>query len=522
MQTYTVLNIFRTNEQTPSFVIAVFDTTKEYYRIDKSLTDRVSKGMVFIGDRIQLKETTIDGVIFDVFPEETKSIIEDIESEIDFFYLESKRMIKPHNSQKIHYLPYLCDILPYSNLAVNEVNATPIYKDGIFAGKYQIDHLEVSNIKLPLPSMFIAKIVQKTRINTYPTSFNPFFFVIVSSNNILLKIVFWSESLREYSSLKVGDIILVKDYKMKKKWTMVDKIDPNTFTESAYFDVEEITAKELAKIKFDKKAAQKHVFDCVEGKITYLSVLLRHNCNGTLLEYVLVKVGDKSVVLYYNSDSEFYKIQTGSYIKITELRKIQRAGFDLFISTIYTQFELSLSANDTPDLDSVSKKIKIGEEQPEIFGAIGFIPDNFRSLSEILDYDKKEKVMERELSISLFMKPTNIALSDLTKQPLLLNESKKFIVNCKITKIIDIECIIDYLENGESKKQGSFAIVLDDLVEVFVYENFFNSTESDYPSLSFKNNDLKLLSVQKNLVIEAFRADETSVLYYLTGIINDS
>lgn len=517
MQTYTVLNIFRTTEQAPSFILSVYGTTHEYYRIDKSLSERVSHGMVFIGDKIYIKETTLDGVIFDVVPNNTESLAINTESEIDFFYLESKRTIHPVANPKLHYLPYLCDVLPYSDIPVKEIEASPIYKNDVFTGKYQVDLLEVSNIKIPLPGQFVAKILQKTRINTYPTVFNPFFFIIVSSNDILLKVVFWSESLRAYSSLKVGDIVMIKDYRMKKKWSAVEKIEFNTFTESVYFDVDEITAKEIVKVKFDKKAPMKYLFNIVEGIVEYLSVLMRYNCNGTLLEYVLMKLDGKCVVLFYNSDSQFYNIATGCKLKITELRKIQRAGFDAYVSTIYTQFEVTKMQKE----DFQNKKIRKADSTPEIFGAIGFLPDNFRSISEVLDYERKETIIEREFSVNLFMKPTCISVSELKKQQLVLNETKKFIVSCKITKILDVECVVDYVLDGENMKQGSFAVLLDDEVEVFVYENFFNTKENDYPLLSFKDKKESIEGKVQNIVIEAFRVDESSILYYLTGIIHE-
>ncbi|ELA42655.1 uncharacterized protein VICG_00407 [Vittaforma corneae ATCC 50505] len=535
MQTYIVLNIFRTNETQPSFIVSLMGHSKEYYKIDKSISERVSKGMIYIGDKIQIKEITADGVIFDVLDDSTLSgnsgnILEsEEESETSFFYSDIKHEIKPFINPNVHFLPYLCDILPYNLLAVEEMEAQAERNDdGIFTGKYKVGELHASNIKLPLSGMFIAKIIQKTRISTYPTSFNPFFFAIVSSGDVMVKIVFWIESLKQYSSLKVGDIIMVKEYRKKKKWSAFDKIDINTFTESVYFDVEEITAKELVKIKFNKKSISRSIFETVEGKIEYLSVLMRYNCNDTLMEYVLMHVSGKKVVLFYNSDTEFYKINVGIHIVIAELRKMERAGFEFYVSTIYTQFEIKpkqiLKKEGISDSD-VPKKTKLDENSAsEIFGAIGFLPDSFNSLTDITDYFHKELVRKeddksREISINLFMKPVFVALSDLIKQSIVLNESKKFIVNSVITRIVDLECVVDYVENGENKKQGSFAIVLDEQLEVFVYENFFSDKHDDNPLLKFKADESELVGKLHHLVIEAFRADENNILYYLTGLI---
>lgn len=534
MQTYTVLNIFRTNEQQPSFIVSLKGHSKEYYKIDKSVSERVSKGMVYIGDKIQIREITADGIIFDVLDDSMpdsgpRNVLEsEGDPDIKFFYSDITHEIKPSVNPNVHFLPYLCDILPYNLLDVEEVEAQAEKNDdGKFTGRYKVKELHASNIKLPLSGTFIAKIVQKTRINTYPTSFNPFFFVIVSSGDVMVKVVFWIESLKQYSSLKVGDIVMVKEYRKKKKWSVFDKIDINTFTESVYFDVEEITAKELVKIKFNKKSIRKSIFETVEGKIEYLSVLMRYNCNDTLMEYVLMHVNGKKVVLFYNSDVEFYKITVGTYIAIMELRKMERAGFEFYVSTIYTQFEMRpkqilKSENTSSD---ISKKAKLDESSgSEIFGAIGFLPDNFESLTDITDYFhkelvKKEDEQSREVSINLFMKPVFTTLSELARQSIVLNESRKFIVSSAITRIVDLECVVDYVENGENKKQGSFAIVLDEQLEVFVYENFFNEKHNDYPSMKFKAEESELVGKLHHLVIEAFRADENNVLYYLTGLV---
>jgi hypothetical protein len=519
MQTYSVLNIYRTKKVPCSFVVSLQGITKEYYMIDPSFTDQISTGMLFIGDKITIREMTESGISFDLVEDGAPS--DKIETNINFFYAENRPEIKPFLPPGTHFLPYLCDILPYNTQKIDVQSAVPEKNRGDeFTGKYKVEGQLASNLKLPLSGMFIAKIIQKTRINTYPTSFNPFFFVIASSGDVLIKIVFWIESLKKYSSLKVGDVIMVKDYRRKKKWTAFDKIDVNTFTESIYFDVEEITAKELVIIQSDNKLVRKHLFDTVEGRVKYLSVLMRHNYNDTLMEYVLVHVEDKKVVLFYNSDDEFYKIRIGNKIKIDEVRKMERAGIEFFISTIYTQLEVSEESIE----ESGIKRTRTEGNDLGIFGAIGFLPDNFKNLSEIMDYFHVEMISNDtqqsvEVPVNLFMKPAFISLSELSSQVLVLNESKKFILSSVITKIVDLECIIDYVENGENKKQGSFAIVLDDSVEVFVYDNFFNEKHKDFPSLRFKEDEQALIGKSQYFVIEAFRVDNNNVLYYLTGMI---
>lgn len=517
-ETFIVINIYRIYGQSLSFIIALYNKSIEYFDVDKSLSEKVSKGMVFIGDRVTISKTTDDGIIFEVLKDDSQSGPEGanvvFESEVDFYYSGTPRKTIPGNRPKCHYLPYLCDVLPYNNVPVKEARASPIFKNGVFQGKYMVDGTEVSNIKVPLPSMFIAKIHQKTRINTYPTSFNPFFFIIVSSNNIFLKIVFWSEHLKDFSSLKVGDVIMVKDYKIKKKWAFIDKIDFNTFTESMYFDCDEITAKDLVRIKVDKKGLEKCIFETVKGRVEYLSVLMRHNCNGSLLEYVLTKVGGQSVVLFYNSDAEFYNIRVKSMVEIKELRKVKRAGFEFYVSTIYTQFELCDDLEDTP-----TKKPKTAGMY--VFGAMGYIPDSFSSLSDITEYEKKEVIHGQEVSFNLFMKPQVILAEDLKKQNLLLNEVRKFLVTGCITDVLDAECIIDYSEDETNKKQRSFTVILDNQTECHVYENFFDKRSYSFKHFLSKDDFIGAISRRMHFMIEGFRADESTVLYYLTGLFHE-
>lgn len=517
LETFAVVNIYRIYGQNLSFIIALYSQNVEYFDVDKSLSEKVSKGMVFIGDRVAISEITDDGIVFEVLKDDqlgSQSASPIFENEIEFYYSGALKKTIPGHHSKHHYLPYLCDVLPYNNIPVREERASPIFKNSVFQGKYMVDDVEVSNIKIPLPNMFIAKIHQKTRISTYPTSFNPFFFVIVSSNGVFLKIVFWSEHLKNFGSLKVGDVIMVKDYRIKKKWAFIDKVDFNAFTESVYFDCDEISAKDLVRIKVDKKGIEKSIFETVEGHVEYLSVLMRYNCNGSFMEYVLIKICGRSVVLFYNSDTEFYNIRVKSKMAIKELRRVRRAGFEFYVSTIYTQFELSEDLEETP-----TKRPRT--EGTYVFGAMGYIPDSFSSLSDITEHESKEIIHGQEVSFNLFMKPQMVLAEDLKKQTLLLNEAKKFLISGCITDVLDTECIIDYSENENNKQQRSFTIILDDRVECHVYENFFDKRSCNFQNLLSKDDFAGTISRKMHFIVEGFRADESTVLYYLTGLLHE-
>lgn len=570
---YTVVNIFRIYN-TFNFVMSVYGDKIYYFKVDPSLSSRMSKGFVFVNDQIIVKEITKNGVIFDVFSEES-NIDHPETTEVYFFYSPEIKILPEESSSIYNYLPYLCDTLPYNTNEIKEVIGQPIRVNNQFTGKYLIEGVPTPNIRYPLPSTFVCKIFQKTRINSYPTAYNPYFFIIVSSNNITLKIVFWREELRKFSSLKVGDVIKINEFKHKKKWNSMEKMDYNTFTESAYFNCEEITAKDLVKVTFEKGRAEGILFEKVAGRTEYLSVLMRYSCQSTLLEYVLMVVGGVSVVLFYNSDIKFYDIRVNKRIEIRELRKIERAGFVCYISSIYTQFELFDSGKDvlqtaghsifnngdrstTPvkviignddsnninkitghennymkdtsneeiikykpyyalsDSSEVDQKNKRKKNTESISGAVGFIPDGFKSISDVSDFSFKETLFNAEITHLLFMKPHLLPIEEMIKQNLLLNECKKFVVYSAVLAVLNDGCNIEYQEDGKITEQESFGVLLENQLVCYVYNNYF-----DPKGKSFTKNDFLGLNSKKCYVfIDAFRADENRILYCLTGIIN--
>lgn len=526
---YTVVNIFRIDQINLQYIIELYKDQIVYYKVSKSLSDRMSRGMVFQSDKIIITSQNEEGIIFEVYENDdgsSKEIKSRETSQLDLYYGDTPIKILPFSHSKLNFFPYLCDILPYSINEIKEISGVvPIHNHDTFQGKYLIENKEVSNIKIPLPSSFIAKIHQKTRINTYPTVFNPFLFIIISSNNIFIKAVIWHEHLKNFSSLNVGDVIMVKDFKPKKKWAFIDKVDYNTFTESVYFDCEEITIKDLVKIKMDRQGLVKHLFCTIEGEIEYMSILMRCRLNDCLMEYVLLRVDGKNVVLFYNSDNKFVKIRLKTQIKIVELRKDVRAGFEYYVSTIFTQFTLIDEKNEKDPKESEFKKLKpnINEnESPDyIFGAIGYFPDNFKSLQEILEYSSKEVIHCQEIYFSLFMRPVLTNIDDIKKQKLVLNESKKFIFSGIITNILTFEPTVDFYMNDVCQKQSSLTLIFDNRFECLAYENFFNQKACLFGSIGSKEGFEEIIGQSLYFVVEAFRNDENSILYYLTGIIKE-
>jgi len=537
---WKVVNIYRRYSLQLLFTAALCNETIEYFNISPAMSDAVSKGFVYLNDYIKITEQTDEGIIFEIYDGQgdasnndhsKNSPVEDIskhspvEEGESLIYSGAKVKSRFSFTQQgsDNFLPFLCDILPYYVANIVAKEAVPIYKNTYFTGKYLIDENEVPNLKSPIPRQFIAKIHQKTRINTTPNSYNPFFFIIVSSNDIWIKVVFWRESMKSYSNLKIGDIIYVIDYKAKPRLHSIDVIEYNTFTESLYFDCDEITAREIAKVENKSKGKVKNIFETVEGRIEYLSVLMRYSCNLCLMEYVLCRVGGKSIILFYNSDDEFKNIKEGKSIKITELRAMKRANSDseVYVSTIYTQFELledgigkvryNINSIDNDSAENEeggsTKKMKI---QSEIFGAIGYLPDNFRNVAEVTEYKLEETVGTRKADTKLFMKPIAVSLDSLLQQNLLLNETKKYILSAVVTSVGESSLKIDYYENKSLKQQTARKVVLDGVFDVYLFKNYFIDDQ-----ITIENQ----IGQKVFLIIEGFRVDINTVLYYITGII---
>ncbi|KAI5177026.1 hypothetical protein PAEPH01_2435, partial [Pancytospora epiphaga] len=527
-KTYEVIDIYRTYGAEKLFTLALRNQSSiEHFKVNPQLSLKISQGLLFVGDVIRIVDEPPSGILFEIVQDEVP-----VNNLVEYIDEQDSLILSENTNNDKKYLPFLCDVLPYHKTPVDSVKATPFYKEKVFQGKYSIDNIEITNIKLPLPTQFIAKIHQKTRINMYPNTYNPFFFIILCSNNILLKAVFWRESLRKYSSLKVGEIVYIKNFKNKKKLPFIDRVEYNTFTESVYFDCEEITARELVKIETNKRGTIQSRFETIEGRVCYLSVLLRYVCNSCIMEYLLCRIDGKPVVLFYNSDDDFKRIKEGCQIRITELRRTTRAGFELYISTIYTQFEVNNEVcseeyfNEIKDnsgerrsgsLEQSGKRMGTSPDRSkkmrmkEIFGAIGFVPDYFPSTNEILDYNGTEMILGKEVAVNLFMKPLITTVEELQKVFLLLNESKKHIIQATLVSVNDDELSIDYLENGGGKKQSSKKAVFEGGFECYYFQNFFEGEGKFYTP-----NPVELVGQQMYFVIESFRADLETVLHYIT------
>lgn len=637
---YEVISIYRNHGPLLSFSMVLQDKSVEFVRVDRSQSQDISQGSVYTHDFVKIKSITKEGIVFEVVDVKAESINESGENK------DMVESIIYGEQSETHCLPFLCDVLPYSSSKIESQVATPIIVSGKFIGRYMINGLEIPNLKFPVPLQFVTRICYKTRINIYPNSYNPFFFVIASSNHTWIKIVFWKERLKEYSGLKVGDIIQVKEYRNKRKLPLIEKVEYNTFTESVYFECEEISAREIGKIEYKVPVVKTRMFDSVCGVITYMSVLKRYMCNGTLLEYVMCRIGEKCIVLFYNSDEDFRRLETGMNVEINEIRRIERCKVEYYVSTIYTQFCIVEDENEeigekaemvvrkrkdgdgnendcenneelkdekivginnlkkfkgkeseseesvdikedeeikqegdrtqnhskdnsderkkqsdkspnytegnndneskklTNETENYSKENKMFDNKrsdtseiellfsnseetkltlfkpskrfvfENIFGGISFLPDFFEDIFAVTDYKSEELINGRSVPINLFMKPTVIGIEELDKISLVLNESKKHIVYDEIIDVVSDALSIGYFSHGVAKNQKSHKVLLASKFQCYFFQNFFVNTVT-------VDDIKKFIGVKTYVVIESFRVDQTTVLHYLTGIIED-
>lgn len=295
-----VLEIFRSKKIPSTFFIL---TKKDLYKVNQNLYAKILQGYVYKYDIIYITDNNKEnGIKFETVENGTESDT----SEFKYDYLD-------YIYHKYTLLPFITDTLPYYD---KEVDFLPESIKPVISGK----------------------IIYKTRINVTNTS--QYLFFILETDNELFKIIIWKENLK-YSSLNVGDFIGITKFRAGKGYPPQGHIEHNEFSEMGFFNVKELTVHELFKLPgLNTKETFKNIehFKNISGFIKYRSVLNRKSNHG-YSEYYLLMVEDVKVVLFYNSDLNFYNIEAGNRIEITNLRQITRQNATFYISTIFTQFK---------------------------------------------------------------------------------------------------------------------------------------------------------------------------------------
>ncbi|OQS53983.1 hypothetical protein EHP00_535 [Ecytonucleospora hepatopenaei] len=536
---YDVINYYE--------ILVLKDTTEIIFKVDHFMDDDILYGEFCEGDFIRIIKKD-GGVVFEISQEKFKvnrNLCKQIKEKYDSTYqlIENRRM------------PFLNDTLPFTNKktikseinGITSVELQPVNINGIFQGKFKVLGQnnqevaaqnvignEIGPIKSALNKPFVAKIQQKTRINTIPNKFNPFFFIIASSSNILVKIVFWKEQIAKYSELNVGDIVLINSFKKYNSPFKVEKLIYNTFTESVYFSCQAIRANTLYKVEsdfFHKNNKIIRLFKTIHGDVVYSSMIFRHNHANSFLQFKYIKLNCEGeviyVVLFYNSQKEFYNLDKNSII-LHEMRRIDRGGLVFYVSTIYTQIEITGRSTPKPTLyyDSFQNGgIGSFDDIKCVHGGIGYIPDSFKDVEELCP--TVEIVKGKDISTDMFMPPYKTTLEEImvintAKSTfvfkLALNEVKKFYFMATITGIEKADVVFDYVERTENhkeilKQQEAHKIILDSKYFVHYTDNLFYDTQ-------LFDKICESIGDKKVIFVDAIRISSKETFLVITGILS--
>lgn len=569
---YKVFEIFR---QSTNFFILTSDGPK---RVHSSLNDSICKGYIFKDDYINIDKETDTGILFTVvntdelskaYNVEAKKIknnetnnnsdvikndentknekktevetIEDITIQENFEYNLLDYYYTTHN-----FLPYLTDVLPYyTNIVTTKSNSTKS-KRGII--KY------------------------KSRINL--ANNKAYFFYILNCDDKLIKGMIWKENFK-FSYFEIGDEVEIFKYRQSKGFQNHGHIEINEFSELVYFNIDEITISEMTlvkknndeKLKNNTSYEEKHIDllkninHTVKGVIYYTSMLNKKK-GSNYLDYYLLDVENKKVILFYNSDLSFYNIEAGNIIEIKNLRKIQRSGYDLYISTIFTQFKyeiitqlkeecssflyednkkrkLSINCenekNDSSLDEEFIKRVKretnenINKDEEETYVRLnithssiqgnkvfiekgfGFIPDDLDSIN-----DCNEIIDNVSYVVHPFFIPNKISLLELEERcnKLVINESDKFILEATVLGIEEEEDFnIEYVDSDEIKRHYPVKVTVEGNIDFYIFNNFFipNNLIED-----IKTKVDESIGRRHFFIIHAFRDSIDNVLFCIS------
>lgn len=600
MEEYEILEIYReiSSKGIYDFKMFLFDGKKiAVKKVSDKMKTRVKKGMCFKHDWIKVQEDD-DGIVFEstdpkgysyasLYGREFDSniclTIRGKENTIGLHDGKEPMLESSHDPSGFHpcealgefpekvFLPFLNDTLPYSSLEI------PIAKDDL-SNDIKDNFNEASSVdspraaakggwynRNPHKSQIVGWVLYKTRMSsvTYTRKYPYYFFILLTYSLDFIKVFVWGEDL-PYSSMKVGDSICLTKCRKKPIIEGPPVVEHNRFTEARYFLCKEVSAKEMFKIKLDKcQEIPPSIFAEAFGKIEYLSVLNRRSV-GYLEEYYLVRMGEYKVLLFYNSSREFYEIEVGKYVRITNLRTSKRGRSEFYVSTIYTQIEFKdmvdgLSKRKLHDDEEDNRRrsrmaVNFEESEDEgdflekkreeplkcnlIFGAVGYVPDDFANIEEMY-LSRREKISGEMCEIVPFMAPLEINLKNIHYEieKLVLNESKKYIVDAILVDVDFSNFIFDesptlidgtsvtYFSNWARTQQlpGYISICNEVTVVVYLFNNFWMD-EFDLESL-YKLGGCSSLEELRNMrgkemrfVIDAFRASEETVIFYLTKV----
>ena len=525
------------------------------FRCAEEMKNKIISGYFCEGDFIKITKERSERVEF----EQTDKNVKNSSKKLKSIKIENELLDRMIANNR---LPYLNNTLPNSTREVKTVEMEPVMLNNIFQGKFRLSkgcidevmannvfkkssgkNCEITSLQPAINKHFLAKIQQKTRINCVNNKYNPFFFVIASSNGVFIKIVFWKENLDQFSSLKVNDIIYVHEMRKKIKMAHPNMLIYNNFTESAYFSCEEVTAISVYKVEseiFSKNTKIIHLFETIRGKIIYSSIVFRRILNEGIYEefkYLKIRKSDGAVVgviLANNSQQEFYDIQN-DIVELLEMRKIERGTVEFYYSTIYTQIAIIEDLNQKYSKNKVIYDPTTNEIVKKTFedvyeeGGIAFLPDNYKEVEDVAQegveiLSGKEKIVEplwtsAKTTLDEIMNIYSETEVLDKKYILAFNEIKKFWFKAKITKLERSDLQFDHLKSVDKKdftveKQKAYKIILDEIYFVYFINNMFITAGNELISKIERNKDKECI-----IFVDALRVGHKDVLIYITGLI---
>lgn len=569
MEEYEILGIYRELRQGGGhdFKMLLFDgKDMAFKKASGRMETALKRGRFYKQDWICVREGE-DGIVFESVAQRPYSYVfvfgREYESEVhsmikkDDGHVQVRKPGDPDNGTGV-LLPFLNDTLPYSTLEMNTVSGRPVYnKQRLFTDKFLADQQEYVTTDFWLSKPYLAnlpmigRVAYKTRMGSisYNRRHPYYFLILLTSPRSFVKAIVWGEDL-PYSSMRIGDVLGLSIYR-KREPIEVGVVEYNRFTEAAYFRCREISVKEMFKVELEKSAEMPaSIFDEVCGEIEYMSVLNRR-CTGALEEYHLLRVGGAMVLVFYNSSKEFYEMEVGKTARIMNLRTMRRGDVSFYISTIYTQIEFldkaaesaAGGAGDTAvNFEDGSSDCGDAEDsmitiqQSLVFGAVGYVPDWF-STEEEMHVKKQEEIDGAMYDISPFMIPSKISLRDMHGEVdrMVLNESRKFLVKAVL---VDVDfsnfvfneasmladgTVVSYFRNGVQMQQSPAYVRINDGEDLTVC--LFNNVWADgwnvdamyrVAGCSSLDELRSMRGREMRFIVDAFRASEDIVLYYLT------
>ncbi|KAK6089965.1 hypothetical protein P3W45_001011 [Vairimorpha bombi] len=593
MKIYKVFDIFRSRTLPNTFLILVHDNL---LKVNTSMYEKLLKGYVYKYDTIKIiEEDKGSGIIFE--------IVEDkCDDTLSYQYLD-------YIYNKYNLLPFLTDTLPYYQEEVEKISNTN--KNGLVGRikyKTRINH---KNNKyylfyiLQIDDELVKGMIWKENFRYSSLKINDEVLITKyrQSKGYLNQGHIENNEFSELSYFDIREITITELYLINEKGGEKDGINKGSMNKGSInkgnmnkgsINKESMNEESINKESINKESMNEEsmneesmneesmneesinkgsmnkkdgnnfdkIFSDISGVIKYRSVLNRRNHYG-YSEYYLLNVEDKKIILFYNSDLDFYKIEAGNKIKIRNLKETNRNGFIFYISTIFTQFEYE-NINEMDErcstflYESDIKRVKKEDntidgantdfsndnmtndesrirrnqndssnmvDNSELFDDININNDDIRQIlndsSVVINLEittpSKRKIEINEENVFKYIEKELESFCN----KLVINESDKFIVEGRVQSIekFNEEYSIRYIDTGDIKEQYPIIVNIENNISFYIFGNFFTG-EVEYEDL-IKNIpcDIKECEDQEFIfILHVFRASIEHVIYSISGM----